>query len=614
MRRFSPRRLVPFTALALAATATAATAGLLPSPATAAPTYTVQTLHFKVDIGPGGTQTCDVVGDLYLPATATSTDRVPAILTTNGFGGSKDDQAGIGKAFSQRGYAVLSYSGLGFGGSGCKITLDDPDYDGAAGSQLVSYLGGAPGIAYTDAAHTTAAPQLDVVVHDAVDHDGDAQTYDPRVGMVGGSYGGQIQFAVAGVDHRVDTIVPIITWNDLAYSLAPNNTDQTSGVSTGSSGATKLTWGLFFSADGMAQGLLNAQADPPRLFPCPNFATFVCPALVNAGALGYMDAGATAALRHASVATYMSKIKVPVFLLQGETDTLFNLNEATATYRALKAQGTPVKMIWQSWGHSDSAPAPGEISLGNPDPASQYETGRIASWFMHYLDGNTLVSTGPEFAYFRNWVSYSGNAAPAYATSPTFPVGSAKKYYLTSAQGLTTNLFGIARSNQTLVTPPAGAPTEWGSLDAIGSSFKPRPETDLLGTYTNYITPTLTQKVDVVGSPKLTIKVNAPAAAASQGLGEPGQLVLFVRLQDVPPGSTYRGQDINYLTAPIRVPDVNQPFTVTLPAIVHRFAVGHKIRLVISGSSLNYRGGLATSTVTITTGSAAQVLSLPVVP
>ena len=29
--------------------------------------------------------------------------------------------------------------------------------------------------------------------------------------------------------------------------------------------------------------------------------------------------------------------------MQGENDTLFNLNEAVATYRALQAQGTPVR-------------------------------------------------------------------------------------------------------------------------------------------------------------------------------------------------------------------------------------------------------------------------------
>ena len=83
-----------------------------------------------------------MIGDLYKPASATRANPAPAILTTNGFGGSKDDQAKLARAFAARGYVVLSYSGLGFGGSGCKITLDDRDYDGKAGSQLVSFLGG----------------------------------------------------------------------------------------------------------------------------------------------------------------------------------------------------------------------------------------------------------------------------------------------------------------------------------------------------------------------------------------------------------------------------------------------------------------------------------------
>ncbi|MFL6172769.1 MAG: CocE/NonD family hydrolase [Marmoricola sp.] len=610
MRRTLTRRLAPAAALALSA-AVAGAVGLSPTAHADTATYTVTTLHFKVGTGPDGATECDVVGDLYLPNSASPSSPVPAILTTNGFGGSKDDQAGIGKAFAQRGYAVLSYSGLGFGGSTCKITLDDPDYDGIAGSQLVSYLGGAPGIAYTDAAHATAAPVLTSIIHDPTDHDGVAQTYDPRVGMVGGSYGGQIQFAIASVDHRVDTIVPIITWSDLTYSLGPNNTNQTTGVTTANSGATKLTWGLLLSFDGISQAAAHAQEDPSRLFPCVGFTSWVCPALVNAGGLGYFDAASLQHLRHASVASYLPKIKVPVYLLQGETDTLFNLNEAIANYQGLRAQGTPVKMIWQSWGHS-GGPAPGEIDLANPDPAAQYETGLISNWFEHYLKGSS-VGTGPQFAYYRDWVSYSGNASPAYATSGTFPVGTTKNYYLTSHQGLTTNLLGITRSNQLLTTVPAGAPAEFGSLDAIGSKFAPSPETDLLGTYADYITPTLTQKVDVVGSPRLTLKVTSPSAEATQGTGEAGQLVLFIRIQDVPPGSTYRGNDIRYLTAPVRVPDVSRPFTVTLPAFVHRFAPGHKIRLVIAGSSLNYRGGLVANPVAITTGSAGQVLKLPVV-
>src|SRR3954471_2147485 len=170
----------PVTALTSLALATSALGGLAlaaaPSGSAAEP-YTVSTLHFKVTAGPEGT--CDIVGDLYTPTAASSTNRMPAILTTNGFGGSKDDQAGIGRYFASHGYVVLSYSGLGFGGSGCKITLDDPDYDGAAASQLVSYLGGDDGIAYADANHTQPVAPLDVVQLDAKDHNGVHQANDP---------------------------------------------------------------------------------------------------------------------------------------------------------------------------------------------------------------------------------------------------------------------------------------------------------------------------------------------------------------------------------------------------------------------------------------------------
>src|SRR5436305_249092 len=119
------------------------------------PAYTVTALTITVTGIPNettgsGTQSCDITADLYRPSAADATHRVPAILTTNGFGGSKADQAGLGQLAATHGYAVLSYSGLGFGGSGCKISLDDPSYDGVAGSQLVSFLGGDPAIVAKD--------------------------------------------------------------------------------------------------------------------------------------------------------------------------------------------------------------------------------------------------------------------------------------------------------------------------------------------------------------------------------------------------------------------------------------------------------------------------------
>lgn len=592
-----------------AATLGIGVATALTLPVSAATNYSVQTLHFAVNTGPNGTTACDIIGDLYLPNSASSASRVPAILTTNGFGGSKDDQKGIGDAFASRGYAVLSYSGLGFGGSDCKITLDDPDWDGKAASQLVSYLGGKSGVAFTDDSHTTPAPVLDSVILDTKDHLGHVSTNDPRVGMIGGSYGGQIQFAAAGVDPRIDTIVPIITWNDLTYSLGPNNTGQT-GVTSSVPGATKVTWGLLFSTLGVVDGFQNAQTDPSRLVGCPNFANFVCPALILAGSTGYFDDATLVALHHASVANYMSRIKIPTLLMQGQSDTLFNLNEAAATYKALKAQGTTVKMIWQSWGHSDSSPEPGELDLGAIDPSTQYEAARVADWFEHYLKGGA-TSTGPNFAYFRDWISYTGNASPAYATSSKFPVGTTRKFYL-SAKNLSASSSSLATKRLTFVTPPAGAPTSTNELDAIGSVAKlPVPEQDLDGTFLAWTSSALGAPLNVVGSPTLALQVKAPVAAAAQSAGPAGKLVLFVRLQDV--GTDGKASDIRALTAPVRVPDVTKSFTVTLPGFVHQFASGHKIRLVVAGGSLNYRGGVTPQAVQVTTGSSAQVLRLPAV-
>ncbi|GAB3387125.1 CocE/NonD family hydrolase [Amycolatopsis echigonensis] len=568
--------------------------------------FSVTTLHFSVLAGPGGAERCDIVGDLYLPADAGPRHRVPAVLTTNGFGGSKDDQAGLARYFAGQDYAVLSYSGLGFGGSGCKITLDDPDWDGQAASQLVSFLGGENGIAYADAAHTQPVAGLDSVVHDQVDHAGNHDQYDPRVGMIGGSYGGEVQFAAASVDPRIDTLVPLITWNDLSYSLTPNNTDLRSGVTSNGSGVTKLTWPLlFFSEGALLDSATGFQYDPSRVIGCPNFPTEVCTGLAEAGTLGYPTSDLLALLRHASVSTYSSRIHVPVLLMQGENDTLFNLNEAAATYQTLKAQGTPVKMVWQSWGHSGSTPAPGELDLSNPDPGTQYETARVASWFRQYL-ANGPADTSPGFAYFRDWVPYTGIATPAYGTAPAYPVGSPTRYYL-SGTGLVTDPARIAAGSQSFVTPPAGFPTSSSGIDAFSPNLP--PDSNLPGTYASWTGAALPAAVDVAGTPTLDVRLQAPTAALTSATGPAGQLVLFAKVYDVAPDGTE--SLVHNLIAPARVADPTAPVHITLPAIVHQFAAGHAIRVLLASGDLNYRGGLALAPVTVSTGDSGQVLTLP---
>ncbi len=51
---------------------------------------------------------------------------------------------------------------------------------------------------------------------------------DPAIGMVGGSYGGGIQLVTAGLDKRVDVIVPGIAWNNLEDSLYTRQAFKTS--------------------------------------------------------------------------------------------------------------------------------------------------------------------------------------------------------------------------------------------------------------------------------------------------------------------------------------------------------------------------------------------------
>jgi ABC-2 type transport system ATP-binding protein len=169
-------------ALALAG-ASAVPALALPAQA-AAPAFTTIPLVFAVEVGPADDRrSCDVVGDLRVPQGVTATKPAPgAVLATNGFGGDKDGtgpngNGAYGARFAEQGYVTLSYSGLGFGGSSCQIFVDDPAYDGQAGSQLVSFLGGAKGIATRDGQPFDIAG---LVRLDAKGSDGKAHPNDPR--------------------------------------------------------------------------------------------------------------------------------------------------------------------------------------------------------------------------------------------------------------------------------------------------------------------------------------------------------------------------------------------------------------------------------------------------
>ncbi|MFE2984625.1 CocE/NonD family hydrolase [Streptomyces sp. NPDC059262] len=571
----------------------------LAAPANAAPQtkqaggYTVTALKFTIR---AGGRSCVLDADLYRPAGVDAAHTAPAVLATNGFGGSKSDGStdAVGKAFAARGYVGLVYSGLGFGKSGCLVSLDDPRIDGAAASGLVDFLAG-----------TRAAD--DGTKADYVTKDGKG---DPRVGMIGGSYGGAIQLATAAVDHRVDALVPMITWNDLAYSLDPNNAADRSVP-----GAFKWQWTNGFYLIGEGQPLLEPSLDPSRInkLTCLHFVTDACETISTLNSGRYPSDKAGPMLDYArsvSPVSYLKQVKAPTLLVQGQSDSLFNLNEAQATYGTLKAQGTTTKMIWQSWGHSGGLtdPASGELNLAQGNLETSYVGKRILAWFDRYLQHKKDVDTGPAFAYYRDWITDPGQT---YATAQSVPALS-RKLYLSGDGKLVDNRSKVARGSREYRNWLIPTSHSESSLAGLIGLPDPAPR-DTAGTYLGWTSEPLTRTTDVVGSPKATLKVVSPRTERVQNSDDAAdKLVLFAKLYDVAPDGSKTL--VHRLVAPVRVPDVTRSFTVSLPGIVHRYEKGHRLQFVIAASDDAYGGNKGIKPVTVTSAPEdTGVLELPVV-
>jgi ABC-2 type transport system ATP-binding protein len=192
------------------------------------PRVDTRDLLISVVDGPAHDQHVDLDSRLYLPAP----ERLPApaVMVAHGFGATKDSVDSDARELAQRGFVVLTWTARGFGRSGGEIALNAPDYEVYDAKQLVDWL----------------AQRPEVV------KDGPG---DPRVGVTGSSYGGALSLMLAGSDPRVDTLVPVITYNDLSQALLPNSATPGPGADTPAAnaftddGVFKRSWaGIFFSS------------------------------------------------------------------------------------------------------------------------------------------------------------------------------------------------------------------------------------------------------------------------------------------------------------------------------------------------------------------------------
>src|SRR4051812_41133985 len=304
--------------------------------------------QLTVRTGPAGDQPVELDTRFYLPRDRSG--RVPAVLLAHGFGGTKDSVSGDAESLAERGYAVLTWTAQGFGRSGGEIHLDSPDWEVKDGQRLLDWL----------------------AIQPEVRTDGPG---DPRVGVVGGSYGGALALMLAGQDQRVDAIVPQITWNDLGRSFLPQSADVSA------TGVFKKGWaGVFFGS--------STGGDNPA---CGRFAADVCAAYLSMATTGTPDAAALALLRRSSPATVLDQIEAPTLLVQGAVDTLFPLSEADNNARGIAAAGTPVRVAWFTGGHD-----------GGPGPQSDQDRVKFLTvqWLDHYVKGDGAAPS-TSFTYSR---------------------------------------------------------------------------------------------------------------------------------------------------------------------------------------------------------------------
>jgi ABC-2 type transport system ATP-binding protein len=111
--------------------------------------------------------------------------------------------------------------------------------------------------------------------------------------------------------------------------------------------------------------------------------------------------------------------------------------------------------------------------------------------------------------------------------------------------------------------------------------------------------------------PKLTLHLSSPVAAASQAAGPAGQLLLFAKIYDVAPDGTKTL--VNRLISPTRVSDVTKTVEIELPGVVHRYAAGHVLQVVVSATDAAYRNNAVVQPVSVLTSPTAPgTLFLPV--
>ena len=257
-------------------------------------------------------------------------------------------------------------------------------------------------------------------------------------------------------------------------------------------------------------------------------------------------------------------------------------------------------MIWQSWGHSQSTPAPGELNLADPNPKTQYETKRVAAWFDHYLRGHQSTSTGPGSP--TSATGCATTASPHRPTRrPTTSRSAGHRSHPLRRQDPAPRPRNQSRPGRRPSPPrrPGRRPRSTGSTSSAATpSNSPTPTR----RRTRRPGPARARRTAWTSSVRRRSRsLSAPTAAATQGPGPAGPARAVRQGADV----DIHGTRIADQGARSADPRRRRHQAVRRPAAGHRAPLRARVTsssLVVSAGSPNYRGGVAANTVTVAGG------------
>lgn len=463
---------------------------------------------------------------LYLP----SKTPAPAILLAHGFGGSKDSVASDAQFYASKGFVVLTWTARGFGKSTGQIAMNAMDAEVSDTKELVSYLA-----------------KSKYVTQD--------KTGDPRVGIMGGSYGGANALMSASADQRIDAVIADITWSNLENDLFPQSV-----VGANESGPFKKVWaGTFFSAVSLQSAYLGE---------CGSFTQAWCDAYRNAAINGAPSVQERALMASVSPGNFAASITAPTLLSQGQADSLFPLTESYKTAQVIKKAHpqTPLSMIWHAAGHD-----------GGIDQ-SQYLRNQYLKWFKKYLSGQTIEFPVFQFTKANGSISLQDSTViPKVFSSDQLPIAATQQ----QLQLITPTIAAAY--------PIGGIPTAISSLPGIGSAGALASRVvSAFGGFSPAFLPgqsgllesvPLTQPISLVGPSSIKVRITSTT----------GDATLFFSLVTKSPSGAI--SQPNGVVAPVRltnIPATGIDVTVELPSVIVDASVGDVIAVGVSATDQGY--------------------------